>query len=75
MPVGSLGGFTTFSSFSCETLRPVEQSGWQVASLNLALIGNVARMERRLHFVEVDALLILLLYLGGMGFLTLRSMG
>jgi cation:H+ antiporter len=40
---------------------------------NLALIGNIARVERRLLFVEVDALLILLLYLGGMFFLYLRG--
>jgi cation:H+ antiporter len=42
---------------------------------NLALIGNIARVERRLIFVEIDALLILLLYFGGMGFLYLRGIG
>lgn len=36
--VGFPGGFTTFSSFSYETLRLVEQSGWWAAGLNLA--GN-----------------------------------
>jgi hypothetical protein len=35
----------------------------------LALIGTVARVERRLVFVEADALLIMLVYLGGMFFL------
>ncbi|RME72046.1 MAG: fluoride efflux transporter CrcB [Chloroflexi bacterium] len=38
--VGFLGGFTTFSSFSFETFRLLEQSGWSVALLNFA--GNTA---------------------------------
>jgi cation:H+ antiporter len=42
---------------------------------NLALIGNIARVERRLAFVEADALLILLLYFGGMFFLYVRGIG
>jgi cation:H+ antiporter len=41
----------------------------------LALIGNIARVERRLFFVEADAALILLLYFGGMFFLYLRGIG
>ncbi len=41
---------------------------------NLALIGNIARVERRLGFVEADALLILLVYLGGMAFLSVRGL-
>jgi cation:H+ antiporter len=32
----------------------------------LALIGNLARLERRLWFVEIDALALILLYFGGM---------
>lgn len=45
--VGFLGGFTTFSSFSLETFRLVEQSGWWTAGLYftgntvLGLIGVV----------------------------------
>lgn len=42
---------------------------------NLALIGNIARVERRLGFVEADALLILLVYFGGMFFLFVRGIG
>jgi cation:H+ antiporter len=42
---------------------------------NLALIGNIARVERRLVFVEADALLIMLVYLGGMLFLYLKGIG
>lgn len=41
----------------------------------LALIGNIARVERRLIFMEVDALLIILVYLGGMFFLYSRGIG
>jgi len=42
---------------------------------NLALVGNIARVERRLVFVEADALLILLLYFGGIAFLYLQGIG
>jgi len=38
--VGFLGGFTTFSSFSLETFRLIEQSGWWAAGLNF--VGNTA---------------------------------
>jgi len=41
----------------------------------LALIGNIARVERRLVFVEADALLIALVYLGGLYFLYVRGIG
>jgi cation:H+ antiporter len=42
---------------------------------SLALIGNLARIERRLLFLEVDALIILLVYGGGMWFLYVRGIG
>jgi cation:H+ antiporter len=42
---------------------------------NLALVGNIARVERRLFFVEADALLIMLVYVGGMLFLYVRGIG
>jgi len=42
---------------------------------SLGLVGNIARMERRLWFVEADALLILLGYLFGMWFLYSRGIG
>lgn len=41
----------------------------------MALVGNLARAERRLWFVEVDALLIILAYAGGMFFLYVRGIG
>jgi len=42
---------------------------------SMALIGNIARVERRLFFVEIDALLILLCYFLGMWFLYSRGIG
>ncbi len=42
---------------------------------NLALVGNLARLERRFLFVELDALLILLVYFGGVFFLYSRGIG
>jgi cation:H+ antiporter len=41
----------------------------------LALIGNIARVERRLIFVEAAALLIMLVCLGGIYFLYSRGIG
>ncbi|MGB9593948.1 MAG: sodium:calcium antiporter [Anaerolineae bacterium] len=41
----------------------------------LGLINNLARAERRILFVEVDALLLMLGHVGGMGFLYARGIG
>jgi cation:H+ antiporter len=41
----------------------------------LGLIGNIARVERRLVFLEIDALLILIVYFVGMYFLYTRGIG
>jgi cation:H+ antiporter len=41
----------------------------------LALIGNLARLERRLWFMELDALLLIVVYLGGIYWLYLRGIG
>ena len=41
----------------------------------LGLIGNLARVERRVLFIEIDALIIFLVYLGGMWFLYTRGIG
>ncbi len=43
--------------------------------INLGLIGNLARLERRLWFVELDALLIILSFIGGMVLLYRRGVG
>jgi cation:H+ antiporter len=41
----------------------------------LGLIGNIARVERRLLFVELDAFLILMVYFLGMWFLYSQGVG
>lgn len=38
LAVGFLGGFTTFSSFSFETFKLLQENGWQAAAINFA--GN-----------------------------------
>ena len=40
----------------------------------LALVGNLARIERRLWFLEVDALALILIYTGGLWLLYTRGM-
>lgn len=40
----------------------------------IALVGNLARIERRLFFLEVDALALILLYGGGLWLLYARGM-
>ena len=39
VPVGLLGGFTTFSTFSYETLRHLEQGEWGTAAISI--LANV----------------------------------
>jgi cation:H+ antiporter len=90
MAVGNLFGSVVFNMFALGVadafytqgrfLGDIDPAFALVAMLgllltNLALIGNIARVERRLAFVEADALLILLLYFGGMFFLFMRGIG
>ena len=42
---------------------------------NMALLANLARVERRVLFVEIDAIAIIVVYLLGMYLLFLRGMG
>ena len=90
MAVGNLFGSIVFNMFALGVadlfytqgrfLGAIDPTFALVAMLgllltNLALIGNIARVERRLAFVEADALLIMLLYFGGLFFLYLRGIG
>lgn len=43
--------------------------------INMALIGNLARVERKFLFVEIDAVVIIVTYLLGMYLLFLRGVG
>jgi len=42
---------------------------------SLGLIGNLARLERRLVFVEMDAVLLIVVYLAGLYLLYVRGIG
>jgi cation:H+ antiporter len=42
---------------------------------NMALLGNLARIERKVLFLEIDTLLIIIIYLSGMYLLFLRGIG
>lgn len=41
----------------------------------LGLVGNIARLERRIFFVEVDAALLIIVYILGMVLLFIRGVG
>jgi cation:H+ antiporter len=41
----------------------------------MALLANLARIERKMLFIELDAVAIILVYLGGMYLLFLRGLG
>jgi cation:H+ antiporter len=41
----------------------------------LGVIGNIARLERRIGFIEMDALILIIVYLGGMWLLFTRALG
>lgn len=88
MAVGNLFGSNVFNMFALgladafytpgRFLGAIDPAFALVAMLGLlltllALIGNIARVERRLGFVEADALLIFVVYFGGMLFLFLRG--
>jgi len=90
MAVGNLFGSNVFNMFALGVsdmfytpgrfIEVIDPSFALVGLLGLlltmlALIGNIARVERRLFFVEADALLIALLYFGGMYFLYARGIG
>lgn len=90
MAVGNLFGSNVFNMFALGVsdlfytpgrfLGAIDPAFALVAMLGLlltvlALIGNIARVERRLIFVEADALLIMVVHLGGMYFLYSRGIG
>lgn len=90
MAVGNLLGSNTFNMFGLAIsdfflfdgafLNLVDPAFVLVGLLgilltNMALIGNLARVERKFLFIELDSVAILAVYLAGMYLLYLRGVG
>lgn len=90
LAVGNLFGSNIFNMFALgltdifytqgRFLGAIDPAFAMVAMLgllltSLGLIGNLARLDRRLLFVEFDALLILVVYILGMWLLYVRGIG
>ncbi len=90
MAVGNLFGSSVFNMFALgladffyvdgRFLGAIDQNFALVALLgllltNMALLGNLARVERKVLFVEIDTLLIIVTYLLGMYLLFVRGIG
>lgn len=88
LAVGNLFGSNIFNMFALSLTDLFFVQGRFLASIDpvfalagllallltgLALIGNVARLERRLLFMELDALLLIAGYLGGLWLLYTRG--
>jgi len=84
MAIGNLFGSNLFNMFALgfadlfytqgRFLSVIDPSFLVIGMLGLlmtgmGLIGNLARLERRIFFIELDALALMLTYLGGMWFL------
>ena len=72
-------GFTDFIYTGGRFLEVIDPAFALVGMLGLlmtsvALVGNLARFERRIWFIEVDALAIFVLYFAGMLLLYQRGM-
>jgi CrcB protein len=48
---GVIGGFTTFSTFTYETLRLIEDGAWRYAGMNLLLSGPLSFAAARLGYL------------------------
>jgi len=90
MAVGNLFGSNVFNMFALGiadlvytqgrflgAISPVFALAGMLAVLltTLGLVGNLARLQRRIWIVEIDALLLVLVYLGGMRLLYQRGVG
>ncbi len=90
MAVGNLFGSNVFNMFALALVDVFYTQGRFLGAIdptfalvgllgllltNLALVGNLARLERRFLFVELDALLIIIVYLAGVFFLYTRGIG
>jgi cation:H+ antiporter len=90
MAVGNLFGSNVFNMFALALVDVFYTPGRFLGAIDpafalagllgllltsLGLIGNLARLERRFVFVELDALLLIVVYLAGLYFLYLRGIG
>lgn len=90
MAVGNLFGSNVFNMFTLGLADVIYTQGSFLGAISpvfalagllailmttLALIGNLAQVERRIWIVELDALLLVLIYIGGMYLLYLRGIG
>ncbi len=90
MAVGNLFGSNMFNMFALGVadlfmldgrFLAVIHPGFVLAALLglvmtlMGLVGNIARLERRVFFVEVDAALLVIVYLLGMALLFMRGVG
>jgi cation:H+ antiporter len=72
--LGVTDAFYTRGLFLSDLDRDIALSGLLALLLtSMALVGNLSRVERRLIFIEIDALLIMLIYI--LGLLTLYERG
>ncbi len=90
MAVGNLFGSNVFNMFALALVDVFYTQGRFLGAIdpafalvgllgllltNLALVGNLARLERRFLFVELDALLIIVVYLAGVFLLYSKGIG
>jgi cation:H+ antiporter len=90
LAVGNLFGSNVFNMFALALVDVFYTQGRFLAGIDpafslagllgllltsLGLIGNLARLERRFLFVELDALLLIVVYLAGLYLLYARGIG
>ena len=90
LAVGNLFGSNVFNMFALGLTDLFLTSGRFIGAIDrnfavagmlsliltsLGLLGNLARLERRLFFIEVDALLLILVYVGGLWILYSLGIG
>jgi cation:H+ antiporter len=90
LAVGNLFGSNVFNMFALALVDGFYASGRFLGAIDptfalagllgllltsLGMIGNLARLERRFVFVELDALFLIVMYLAGVYFLYTRGIG
>jgi cation:H+ antiporter len=90
LAVGNLFGSNVFNMFALAVVDGFYTQGRFLAGIDpafalagllgllltsLGLVGNLARLERRFLFVELDALFLIVVYVGGLFFLYTRGIG